>query len=136
MSVDRAVQRTIASSADLVRDTSESVPKAWGTLAARGVLMFRELAGRPPSADERRAIWARLWDGARRTHANATAATCGHEIAAERHAICEVCRGMRLCLGCARAHYCTDECATRGCVAGLCVKEVRDGIVAEEYGVG
>ena len=136
MTVERAVQRTIASSMDLVRQTSEAVPKAWGALAARGVVTFRELAGRPPSAEERRAIWALLWDGARRTHGNTSAASCGHEIAPNHHAICELCRGMRLCLECARSHYCTSECAARGCIAGLCVKEVRDGIVAVKYGLG
>ena len=42
---------------------------------------------------------------------------------------------MRLCLDCAREHLCTDTCAGRGCLPGLCVKEVRDGIVAIEFGV-
>ena len=42
---------------------------------------------------------------------------------------------MRLCLDCARAHLCTSDCATRGCLAGDCVKEVRDGIVAIDFGV-
>ena len=62
-------------------------------------------------------------------------ADCGHVIDPLRFATCEVCAGMRLCLDCARAHLCTTECATRGCSAGLCVKEVRDGVLATEFGV-
>lgn len=60
---------------------------------------------------------------------------CGHPIDPLHFATCDVCAGLRLCLACARAHLCTTECASRGCRAGLCVKEVRDGIVATEYGV-
>lgn len=60
---------------------------------------------------------------------------CGHPIDEARHATCEVCDGLRLCLECARAHLCTGECASRGCIPGLCVKEVRDGVVALEFGV-
>lgn len=135
MSVERAVQRTIAESAGLVHDTAASIPKAWGALAARGVLAFRDITGRAPSDPERRAIWAQLWDAARRTHAEPSAATCGHVIDPARHGVCEVCRGMLLCDECARTHFCTGECRARGCVTGLCVKEVRDGVVAEVYGV-
>ena len=135
MSVERAVQRTVASETDLVRGTAEATPKAWGALAARGVVTFRELAGRPPSESERRAIWSALWDAARRTHDVASAATCGHEIDPARHAICGVCHGMLLCVACARTHLCTSECASRGCIEGLCVKEVRDGVVAESFGI-
>lgn len=36
-------------------------PGAWGTLAAKGVVAYRELAGRKPTETERRAIWAGLW---------------------------------------------------------------------------
>jgi len=45
-----------------------------------------------------------------------------------------VCAGLVLCLDCARAHLCTDECAERGCLPGLCAKEVRNGAVAIEFG--
>jgi hypothetical protein len=62
-------------------------------------------------------------------------ADCGHAIDPARHATCEVCGGVELCLDCARTHLCTRECAARGCVAGLCVKEVRNGVVAVEFGV-
>jgi hypothetical protein len=36
---------------------------------------------------------------------------------------------------CGRRHLCTSRCAGSGCVAGLCVYLVRDGIVDERYGV-
>ena len=64
MSVDHAVRQTIETHRDLVRDTARAVPKAWGALAARGVMTFRELAGRAPSEAERRAIWSGLWRAA------------------------------------------------------------------------
>lgn len=60
---------------------------------------------------------------------------CGHPIDPEHHAVCTVCDGLVLCLGCAREHLCTSECAARGCVRGLCVKEVRAGVVAIDFGV-
>lgn len=62
-------------------------------------------------------------------------AACAHPIDPSLHGVCEVCGGMRLCLDCARAHLCTSECAARGCQAGLCVKEVRNGVVASEFGI-
>ena len=61
-------------------------------------------------------------------------ADCGHAIDPGHHATCEVCAGLVLCPDCARAHLCTDECADRGCLPGLCVKEVRNGAVAIEFG--
>ena len=60
---------------------------------------------------------------------------CGHPIDPRHHATCAVCDGLVLCIDCARTHLCTSECAARGCRAGLCVKEVRDGVVAIEFGV-
>lgn len=64
-------------------------------------------------------------------------ADCGHApLTSGAHAVCEVCGGMLLCLECARTHYCTAECPARGCRAGLCVKEVRDGVVADGFGIG
>ncbi len=133
--MERAVQHTIASEPDLVRATADAVPKAWGALAARGVLAFREIVGRPPTDAERRAIWASLWERVRQTHDAVGRATCGHTIDPRRHGICEVCRGMLLCVECARVHYCTSECRVRGCVAGLCVREVQDGVIADTFGL-
>ncbi|HLZ47692.1 MAG TPA: hypothetical protein VKR80_03465 [Candidatus Limnocylindria bacterium] len=60
---------------------------------------------------------------------------CGHPIDPRRHAVCAVCEGLRLCVDCARKHFCTSECGARGCTPGLCVKEVRDGEVAGEFGL-
>lgn len=61
---------------------------------------------------------------------------CGHApLEHERHAICEVCDGMLLCLDCARTHFCTTECPARGCLAGLCVREVHRGVVADSFGI-
>ena len=62
--IERAVSLTIEREPQLVRDVSDRRPKAWGALAAQGVLAFRELAGRAPSEDERRAIWSALWTAA------------------------------------------------------------------------
>jgi hypothetical protein len=133
--VESAVQRTLASSADLVRDTAAAVPKAWGALAARGIVTFREITGRPPTDDERRAIWSALWNGVHRLNDPRGDSGCAHLIDESHHAICGVCGGVRLCLECARAHFCTGECGDRGCTAGLCVREVRDGVLASRYGI-
>jgi hypothetical protein len=62
-------------------------------------------------------------------------AECGHLIDQRHHATCAVCGGLVLCIECARTHLCTSSCAARGCVPGLCVKEVRDGVVAGAFGV-
>ena len=62
--VDRAVEETVTRERDLVRDTAAHRPKAWGALAASGVVAFRALAGRAPTDAERRAIWAGLWRAA------------------------------------------------------------------------
>ena len=62
--VERAIEDTVAREHELVRDTAARRPKAWGALAARGVVAFRELAGRSPTEAERRAIWAGLWRAA------------------------------------------------------------------------
>ena len=62
--LERAVLETVAREPDLVRDTAARRPKAWGALAAQGVVTFRELAGRAPTDAERRAIWSGLWRAA------------------------------------------------------------------------
>ena len=59
--IERAVERTIEREVELVRSSAVRTPKAWGALAAVGVATFKELEGRPPTEDERRAIWAGLW---------------------------------------------------------------------------
>ena len=64
MSIESVVERTLREHPELVRDAHARVPKAWGQLAAKGVVAFRERAGRPATEGERRAIWAALWRGA------------------------------------------------------------------------
>lgn len=62
-------------------------------------------------------------------------ATCGEELDPGRFARCDVCAGARYCIGCARTHLCTRRCETNGCVAGLCVRLVRDGVTDPRYGI-
>ena len=59
--IERAVSLTIEREPELIRATAARRPKSWGALAAKGVLAFRELTGRPPTDAERRAIWSALW---------------------------------------------------------------------------
>lgn len=56
MTAERAVQDTIEAEHALVIAAAQVVPKAWGALAARGVVRFKELTGRAPTEEERRAI--------------------------------------------------------------------------------
>jgi hypothetical protein len=65
--IERAVSLTVEREPALVRDTATRRPKAWGALAAKGVVAFRELAGRTPTDTERRAIWSGLWRAAEET---------------------------------------------------------------------
>ena len=62
--IERAVSLTIEREPQLVRDTAARRPKAWGVLAAKGIVTFRELAGRAPTDSERRALWSALWAAA------------------------------------------------------------------------
>ncbi len=62
--IERAVSLTIERERELIREVAARRPKAWGALAAKGILAFRELAGRPPTDTERRAIWSALWTAA------------------------------------------------------------------------
>jgi hypothetical protein len=67
--IERAVSLTLEREPALVRDTAARRPKAWGALAAKGVVAFRELAGRAPTDAERRAIWSALWRAVEETAA-------------------------------------------------------------------
>jgi hypothetical protein len=62
-------------------------------------------------------------------------AGCNLSLDPERHARCDVCRGARFCIACARDHLCTSQCASNGCIAGLCVHVVRAGVVDPRYGI-
>jgi len=131
VSIGEAVERAARDHPDLVADAGRQRPGAWGALAAQGILAFRELAGRRPSAAERRAIWSGLW-----SHVIAPAPrSCGHAIDEHEHALCAVCHGLRLCLACARRHLCLADCRDAGCVPGGCVHLVRGGSVSESFGL-
>lgn len=65
MSVQDAVKRAAGDRPDLLFATAAGRPKAWGALAAHGVVTFRTVTGRPPTETERRAIWSGLWAAAR-----------------------------------------------------------------------
>lgn len=67
MSVQEAVDRAAQERPDLIFASAAGRPKAWGALAAHGVVTFRALAGRAPTEDERRAIWTGLWAAAQRS---------------------------------------------------------------------
>ncbi|HYO30613.1 MAG TPA: hypothetical protein VER37_08555 [Thermomicrobiales bacterium] len=47
------------------------------------------------------------------------------------------CGGCRkaFCFPCGRRHFCRPSCPENGCVAGLCVREVRDGKLSEAWGL-
>ena len=62
-------------------------------------------------------------------------AACDAALDPERYARCDVCRGARFCIACARAHLCTARCTSNGCIAGLCVHVVRAGVVDDRYGI-
>lgn len=59
-----AVSATIAEHPDLVEGTVSRRPKAWGALAAHGVVVLRERLGRALEEGERRAMWHALWAAA------------------------------------------------------------------------
>jgi len=65
--IERAVSLTIEREPELIRATAARRPKSWGALAAKGILAFRELAGRAPTDAERRAIWSGLWRATEQT---------------------------------------------------------------------
>lgn len=83
MSVDAAVEQAARERPDLVAATAAGRPKAWGALAAHGVVTFRALAGRPPTEAERRAIWTGLWAVTQRAGHPGTMAS----LPAERYAL-------------------------------------------------
>lgn len=69
--IDQAISRTVEQERELLHATAARRPKAWGALAARGVVTFRELAGRAPTDAERRAIWSGLWRAVEQVHERA-----------------------------------------------------------------
>jgi hypothetical protein len=59
--------------------------------------------------------------------------TCGIALA-EPYGWCTNCRAA-YCLSCGRRHFCTPACPANGCLAGLCVRMVEHGVLAETWGL-
>ena len=64
--IDEVARETVRAWPDLAVGTRTARPKAWGALAAHGVVALRERLGRAPSGLERRALWSALWSAARK----------------------------------------------------------------------
>lgn len=62
-------------------------------------------------------------------------AVCASPLDLARYARCDVCKGARYCISCARGHLCTARCTSNGCIAGLCVHVVGDGVTDTRYGI-
>jgi hypothetical protein len=62
-------------------------------------------------------------------------ASCDVVLDLQRYARCDVCKGAQFCIECARRHLCTVRCTSNGCIAGLCVHVVRDGVTDMRYGI-
>lgn len=60
-------------------------------------------------------------------------ASCGNPLE-EPHTYCGNC-DARYCLACGSRHLCTPTCHANGCIAGLCVRVVRNGEVSRQWGV-
>jgi uncharacterized protein (TIGR00290 family) len=59
--VEAAAEETVSREGELFKAAVAARPKAWGALAAKGVLRYRETVGDAPDEAARRAIWAALW---------------------------------------------------------------------------
>jgi uncharacterized protein (TIGR00290 family) len=59
-----AIERVITTNAELAGEVRAGRAKAWGKLAALGVVAYREILGRSLTDDERRAVWSHLWRAA------------------------------------------------------------------------
>ena len=60
-------------------------------------------------------------------------ADCGASLA-EPYGWCSGCR-KAYCYPCGRGHYCIPSCPANGCLAGLCVRAVAGGSLAETWGL-
>ena len=59
--VEVVADETVSQNRKLFADAVAARPKAWGALAARGVMRYRDRSGSAPDDVTRRAIWAALW---------------------------------------------------------------------------
>ena len=62
--IREVARETVRMWPDLALGTRTARPRAWGALAAKGVTAFRERLGRSITEDERRTLWAALWQAA------------------------------------------------------------------------
>jgi hypothetical protein len=62
--IESLAARTIAADEELAEGTRVGQPKAWGRLAAKGVVAFRDAFGRAPDDHERRSLWDAVWRAA------------------------------------------------------------------------
>lgn len=60
--VQDAVRRTIEDNAPRVQDWMADRPGAWGFLAGKAVIAYRQALGRSPTDLERRRVWRLLWE--------------------------------------------------------------------------
>jgi hypothetical protein len=65
--------------------------------------------------------------------ADPVCAGCGVALA-EPFGYCGNCRAA-YCLACGRGHFCLPSCPASGCKAGLCVRLVSGGVLAETWGL-
>jgi hypothetical protein len=60
-------------------------------------------------------------------------AECGLALT-EPYGWCSNCRAA-YCFPCGRQHFCTPSCPANGCMAGLCVREVKGGVLSPAWGL-
>lgn len=64
--LEAVVGEVVAQQRPLMDEVRSGTPKAWGKLAALGVVAYRRRLGRALSDPERRALWSELWRAAHR----------------------------------------------------------------------
>ena len=62
---------------------------------------------------------------------NPICAGCGIALS-EPFGWCSNCRAA-FCAACGRKHFCKPTCQAAGCIAGLCVRQVKDGRLSLEW---
>jgi hypothetical protein len=59
--LEATIEACLIANEALAEDCRAGVAGSWGALAGKAVLMYRDHIGRRLTEDERRAVWARLW---------------------------------------------------------------------------
>ncbi len=57
-----AVRETVEGNSPRVQDWMADRPGAWGFLAGKAVIAYRQRLGRSPTDPERRRVWRLLWE--------------------------------------------------------------------------